>query len=286
MSCIYTTQPSDPNISGPVTPSRHLKGNSNNDLPTPVDGLSPLGHLGPTSFSALFQEAESSLARAKMSSHATPDIFVRDRGILLCTEGLQLSEFQMVRAIQVLQHLPPDERTALALFRKNVNPNDGWIRAAGEKLLVSTWQAFGSYLSESKLREMAEIISSNTNQPLIEVEESNDAAAWLETFSGRHLRWESLAIIFAYLVLGALASSLPGKESRNLLLASKECCSFCISLANSNKHANILLVYALYKRSIIEACINGEASKLTHTIGHRPWQPHGSPSARNVYLLT
>lgn len=155
---------------------------------------------------------------------------------------------------------------------------------AGEELIVTPWKAFGSYLSDRgqlpKLREMAELISSNTNRSLIEIEQPTDPSAWLETFSGRNLGWESLAIIFIYLMLGAVASSLPREESRNLLLAYKECCSSCILWASSSGSANILLVYALYKRFMMEACIYGKASKSIHITAHGPaTQSHPNPDA-------
>jgi len=271
VSCVYAVTKSSslasyPEIERFAKASRQSEIDHESVVPSPgtLEGLSSAGYLGRTSFPAFFQEAQSNLTSAESLSVNAPGFLstggCTENGVMPSVKG-NLAETQVLRAIEVLQTLPTDERTALALFRQNLNPNDGWIRMAGENSIISTWKAFGSYLSENRLREMAEIIFSNTHRPFIELEESSDLGMWFETFSGHNLRWESLAIIFAYLVLGATASSLPGEESRNLLLASKECCSLCISWADGSTNANVLLVYALYKRSIIEACISGEASK-------------------------
>lgn len=89
---------------------------------------------------------------------------------------------------------------ALALFLKHTNPNDGWIREAARRMVVSTMETFRRELRSRRaadLEKMAHLISANTARPWTDDDEP-DGAKWLASFTGPNLRWDSLGILFTY----------------------------------------------------------------------------------------
>jgi hypothetical protein len=106
--------------------------------------------------------------------------------------------------VKVLSRIP-DQATCNTLFSRHVNPNDGWIRLAGERLSVSIFESFGSYLQTKRVNDMedvAHLICENTSSFL---REESEPVKWISSFAGRNLRWESLGILFTYWSFGAIS---------------------------------------------------------------------------------
>jgi hypothetical protein len=163
-------------------------------------------------------------------------------------------------AIRVLQAIP--EKPTIPLFRSHINPNDEWMRGVGKRLIISTWETFGAYLRDrgnvAKLRELGSMICINTRRSL--KEDQDDPSAWIESFSGPNLRWEAVGMMFLYIALGEFSASTSADSSK-LIGHYTEYCSSCITLANMGGSSGSLMLFLLYKRSVLHACMHGETSK-------------------------
>jgi hypothetical protein len=230
----------------------------------------PLGFFGPTSFSAAYLETESSLAvqspsiasETFASSQITPSDESPPPSLAEIQDMTNRDQAATHLAIKILQAIPTIEKTAASFFRTNINPNDEWMRIIGEKLVASTWETFGPYLRDrtniAKLRELGGMICINTRRIL--KEDQQDPLAWIESFSGPNLRWEAVGTIFLYAALGELPVSA-GADSRRRLGHYTEYCSSCITLANMGGSCSSLMLFLLYRRSVLHAGMHGETSK-------------------------
>lgn len=231
----------------------------------------PLGFFGPTSFSAAYSETETSLTMHKppdttdqiSSSEATLGDEMTPPSMTEIHDMAGRDQTATHIALRILQAIPMPETAAAARFPVHVNPNDAWMMMIGKKLVTSTWETFGTYLRDrttnlAKLRELSGTICINTRRILKEDQE--DASAWLESFSGLKLRWEAVGIMFLYAALGELHAS-SGADSKRLISHYTEYCSSCITLANMGGSSSSLMLFLLYKRSVLHACMHGDTSK-------------------------
>ncbi|KKY33273.1 putative fungal specific transcription [Diaporthe ampelina] len=197
------------------------------------------------------------------------------------TTAIVLSPRSLEASLNVLSRIPTQE-VALSLFAKHTNPNDGWVRLAAKRVIESLVSVFGRTLRSRKprdLEEMARLLSSNTARQLTEDEPDSDA--WLSSFSGRNMRWESLGILFTYWALGELADQPHRPELRKsdknpaqLTLVYREAAQICIELCKGCA-PNSLLLYLTYKVAILESMNAGDAAPSF-------WRLHGE----NIALLT
>ncbi|KAF5606485.1 general amidase [Fusarium subglutinans] len=110
-------------------------------------------------------------------------------------------------AVKVLQALP--EKPLMYRSKPRVGLDEDWLASIGDRLLTSTWETFGSYLSDrentAKLREMGSRICINTRKTLRE--DQDDPSTWIESFSGANLRWEAVGVMFLYTALKSVLLS-------------------------------------------------------------------------------
>lgn len=227
---------------------------------------SPPGYLGPTSFFPVFEEARTHLQAplAEAEPPASPAEAAEDE---VPSSSPEIPKEAWSPRVKLLACIPSRE-TSEALFKRHVNPMDGWIRGARPRLADSLWETFGSCLSSRRaadLRAMAAVLSTNTKKPL--VEDSIHAEEWLRSFTGAQMRWESLGILFSYWAVGALA--LPEQaiggvagitDSRQQMIYYKKCVSQCVALAREMGTANTLQVYLCLRNQLLESTISGDAS--------------------------
>lgn len=158
-------------------------------------------------------------------------------------QQVALSPRTLETCLAVLRRIPGED-VALSLFLKHRNPNDGWIRLAARRLVVSLHAAFGRELRSRRpadLEAMAHVISANTAQPLGEDSfqdeddgdpgeaaepepeqepepglrgrgegqrqrpRPSDSERWMASFSGRRMRWEGIGVLFTYWGFAGLA---------------------------------------------------------------------------------
>lgn len=246
------------------------------------------GYLGFTSFSAVYQETQNSLSLVKGPLMGIDSVLTTSPPVLAVENGdaptttIVLSPRSLEAGLLVLNRIPTED-VALPLFEKHMNPNDGWMRLAAKRVIESLISVFGRTLRSRKprdLEELAQLLSSNTAKQWKEDEVESEA--WLSSFSGRNMRWESLGILFTYWALAALADQPHRPELRRpsdkkpaqLTLVYKETAQICIELCKGCT-PNSLLLYLSYKAAILESMIAGDAAPSF-------WRPHGE----NVALLT
>lgn len=194
-----------------------------------------------------------------------------------------LSPRSLEASLIVLNRIPTED-VALPLFEKHTNPNDGWIRLAAKRVIESLISVFGRTLRSRRpkdLEDLAHLISLNTAKQW--TEDETDSDAWLSSFSGRNMRWESLGILFTYWALAALADQPHRLELRKsdkrpaqLTLVYKEAAELCIDLCKGCA-PNSLLLYLTYKAAILESMIAGDAAPSF-------WRLHGQNVALVTYL--
>lgn len=231
----------------------------------------PMGFFGPTSFSAAYSETETSLAvhnplttaEQMMSSEATLGDETTPPSLAEIHDMAGRDQSATHIALRILQAIPMPLNEPRAQFSVHVNPIDEWMMIIGKRLLASTWETFDTYLRDrttnlAKLREMSGAICINTRRVL--KEDHENGLEWLESFSGPKLRWEAVGIMFLYAALGELQTS-SGADSRRLIGRYTEYCSSCITLANMGGSSGSLMLFLLYKRSVLHACMHGDTSK-------------------------
>lgn len=195
-----------------------------------------------------------------------------------------LSPRALETSLIVLNRIPVEE-DALSLFEKHTNPNDGWMRLAAKRAVEDLFSVFGRTLRSRKpkdLEEMARLLSSNTAKPF--PDDELDSEAWVSSFCGPNMRWESLGILFAYWALGALADRphrpelLRNPDQRHAPMTAmyKETADICAQLCRGCT-PNSLLLYSMYKASIIESMLAGDAAPSF-------WRLHGENIALVTYL--
>jgi len=103
--------------------------------------------------------------------------------------------------------------------------------------------------------------------------EEDDPVVWINSFSGQNLRWEAIGVLFTYWAFGAISSPEDDpiffddkgnkRDRRQYMIELKECASSCIALCNHVERRNPLVVYLLYKHSLLESIISGDTSKFS-----------------------
>lgn len=206
------------------------------------------------------------------------------QNVVTGTTTLVLSPRSLETSLIVLNRIPVEE-DAISIFEKHTNPNDGWMRLAAKRVLESLISVFGRTLRSRKtkdLEEMAHLLSSNSAKPL--PDDELDSEAWISSFCGPNLRWECLGILFTYWALGALADHPhrpemlrnPDQRHAPITAVYKESADICAQLCRGCP-PNSLLLYSMYKASILESMIAGDAAPSF-------WRLHGENIALVTYL--
>ncbi|KAF4456672.1 hypothetical protein F53441_1228 [Fusarium austroafricanum] len=235
----------------------------------PDDGLwsspaarAPQGFFGPTSFPAAYLETEANLAAQDPSvinqeAPHSPQISTPPSGAEI-QNMVNMDQGASQLAVRILQALP--DKSHVRPNSAHINLDDEWLGSIGETLITSTWNAFGSYLSDkrnaSRLREMGSKICINTRKTL--KEDQDDPVAWVESFSGANLRWETVGVIFLYAALDGPSATSSGKP--DTIRQYTDYCSSCITLASMGGSSGTLMLYLMYKRSMLHAWMHGETS--------------------------
>ena len=238
------------------------------------------GFLGPTSFSAVYFEAESSLASFQGQgthvpsgsssthhpttthrSHTPRETHGPSPALPPTTDTRVLRD-----AIEALE-LIPDRETGIALFRRHINPFDGWNRKAAGRILFTLYDALDSV----SLQELAQLLIRNGQTPLNE--NIDDMNEWIGSFTGPNLRWEGLGIVFCYWAFGSFNYRGPkdihdtlnglwqnGLRRRSRVAKFKEGAAACLKLADPLRNVNMLMIYLQFRHCILESTISGDAS--------------------------
>ncbi|KAF5622012.1 hypothetical protein F25303_12195 [Fusarium sp. NRRL 25303] len=258
----------------------------------PDDGLwsspaarPPQGFFGPTSFPAAYQETEASLAAqgpavAVVDMPSSPTISAPP-SVAEIQSIVDMDQGASQLAVRVLQALP--EKTSMYRSKPKASLDEDWLASIGDRLLTSTWEAFGSHLSDrantTKLREMGSRICINTRKTLRE--DQDDPTAWIQSFSGENLRWETVGVIFLYTALSELTAA-SNEESKRIIRQCTEYCASCITLANMGGSSGTLMLFLMYKRSVLHAWMHGETIAMLTFSGLHDNRAKSAPHMSSV----
>ncbi|KAJ6442613.1 fungal specific transcription factor [Purpureocillium lavendulum] len=237
------------------------------------------GFLGATSFSAVLQEAQSSLTSAPGEPMGPTDAHGEPGS------RLSLDDRSYDTALRVLRGIPSEE-TCRVLLKRNVNPNEGWSRTATGWLLDSLWTTFGPLLREGTpkaLTQMALKLTHNSFRPLRE--DYTDAREWFASFSGPSMRWECIGILFTSWALGAKASQqspfgeddMSGDDTKRLLCKYKDYGWGCLEITRNMASANTLMQHLICRQAIVESIVTGDNSP-------QHWRLHGESTSMATFL--
>ena len=223
------------------------------------------GFLGATSYPGVFNEAKDTLSRLGGFQDDSP---TREAAqVDGAGEAVRLPPLREL-AIQVLRGLA--SVTSIDEVRPWNYSHDSWARTGALAVLKHLRSEYRHYLDElatdQELEEFAVMISQNTVLPFSD--HVSDAGSWMRQFTSRHLRWESLGLLFAFCYafndagrpirrgddVDGPAAFLKGRESANTLLAG------CVSLAQHFSAANSVLLRLCILRTTNESKISGDAS--------------------------
>lgn len=237
--------------------------------------------LGPTSFSAVFTENLSKL-EPKQNAHVS---VVSNRSESLTSLSDQRDQDDSFNydvlhlGVEILSQIP-DETTCKTLFKRNVLPGNAWVTPAAKYTMQRLFDTFGKDLamsSGSGLHELARLICTNT-ATAPEGDDDDDPIRWMDSFSGRRLRWEALGMLFTYWAFGAMStpdseaisSAYEGNstDARQLMLDMKHCAWACASMCNYIDSVNVAVVSLLYRHTLLESIVSGDAS------GSFSWSRH------------
>ncbi|KAL1878136.1 hypothetical protein VTK73DRAFT_8016 [Phialemonium thermophilum] len=246
------------------------------------------GYLGPTSFSAVFHDTQSSLAHGRanvvpsISTSASGHTGIDSASALSPSPGSPVDTDSRLpdlgpatsdtAVIDLLRQIP-DKETAEALFRRRITTNE-WFRPAVERLMSSLYGSFGPLLARqdatAELHDLARLLTKNSSRPFREfVEEPHE---WMETFTGLNMRWEGLALLFVIWGFGSIASGGQevGQGLRSVWIHEKHCfrrarkyadCALAsLARAKVPRNANTLLLYSYLCTQLLESSIVGDAS--------------------------
>ncbi|KAK2023339.1 hypothetical protein LX32DRAFT_628162 [Colletotrichum zoysiae] len=231
------------------------------------------GHLGFTSWSDVYKEVGNGLTshgseaeRGAQANGSGPPLWKDDTTLAEDAQTLQM-------CLNILRHVP-QHHEARALFDPYSDPHNAFIHPVSSRALDSLYETFGRYLGpardDAQLSELARILCCNSARPFSEHEP--DGEAWMAQFTGRHMRWEMLGILFVTWEMKARSRQLGHTEVGRMGYGQKskfrKCILDCISLARqATATGNSLLLYLYLRRTIIESIVDGDTSLSTWMTG-------------------
>ena len=269
--CVYAPQRRSTRAaaSPPPTPRLQPAGagvkRSTPPVPEPPPREVVPGYLGATNFTVVIQEMQ--------------DQFYSTQGRVIAPDGKDPRHEALYRAgsdkgildsaMSILSNIP-DKASSYLLFRMCNTLNNGWLQIAADRLLDSFWDTLGPSLesgSTQALLDVANLLFENTSHPLKENE--TDPKEWFDAFSGQNMRWESLGMLFVYCSFGARclpdADPIIGHgmmdDAKRLRMQTefKERAWACVQLARHQNSCNTLVLWVLWKHSLVESTVSGDA---------------------------
>jgi hypothetical protein len=242
---------------------------------------SPSVFFGPTSFSAVFHENQGDLVSAMPAGEddLSMEAASRPDGRM---ENAALDEHFVRLGTKVLSRLPDQQSCDLLLKRRfERSDNDAWFKPATQMCADLLWSTFGEQLVGPKtmagLETVARILCQNATTPMEEPEDPEDAEEWIQSFSGPHLRWESLGLILACCCYGAMSSGDDAvfmgtngrqKAKKDFIRDTKEIISICVTLCSHTESVNPVIVALLYNNALLLSVLGpgGDTSKLKRAL--------------------
>lgn len=247
-------------------------------MPTPdADnraGDEPAGYLGPTSYSAIFHENELGATQEDFSEQTTNAIYSEyDIGKPAARGKCNLEAQEHIdQGVRILQRFP-DKLLCDRLIERYFEVCDVMLP---EPLIYhvtrSIWSTYGTYLKEPRSTEQLSIMSGDLcKTAMTPVSSSSSTEEWMESVSGRRLRWEMLGNIFSVLGLSVMtmsdwdplfATMNNGSpyNKRDYGGKMRECAEACLALCNDVDAVNEFVVGLMSSAYALQSFYEGDAS--------------------------
>lgn len=205
----------------------------------------------------------------KHQMNTSPTLTLQDHGV---SALMGINDEDLNVALDALASLPSPEAERV-LAKPHINPFNGWIPLSTTKLLIelrTTYPyAFQQGRHRGHLAGLALIIFSNTAQVFSDSRQ-HQLDEWSKSFSGPKLRWETIGLLFSSWAFGALQNKEDIDQYRPRVLASKffDIMKSCIKFSQAVKANNVLLLYLVYRASIISSILYGPNSKDTQMLSY------------------
>lgn len=174
------------------------------DTERPID-VTPNGYLGPTSYSAIFHENQLGASQEDFSEETTNAIYSEYDLAKLAAGGKCNLEAQehIDQGIRILQRFP-DKVLCDALIERYFEVCDVMLpEPLIYHVIKSIWTTYGTYLKEPRRKEDIAVISRDLCKTAMNpLGSSSSTEEWMDSVSGRRLRWEILGNLFSVLGLG------------------------------------------------------------------------------------
>ncbi|KAL6720316.1 hypothetical protein ACLMJK_002237 [Lecanora helva] len=239
-------------------------------------GDQPMGHLGPTSYSAVLRENNLGDSTEDFTHHTTNSILQEyDIAKPSSNERCDLEAQEHVdQGVRILNRFP-DKALCRRLIDRYFHVCDVILpEQIVDHVHTSIWSTHHEVLSapnetrHEKLLMMSRALCKTAMKPL---SPSSNNKEWIESFSGKNLRWEILGNLFALFGLSAMSMSdwdplfcstagdAPSHSKRQYGGAMRECAEACLALCNDVDAVNefvVSLMAAIYSlQSIYEGDI-------------------------------
>lgn len=238
-------------------------------IPTESNSVSghKWGYLGVTSYNAIFEEARNSLSLLSASDPGPSRASSGANTSLTVYQDLPLPS--RVMCLYVLQSLPDQ------LFKSEGQPEDfthmahDWYDLAVDRIAISLQNLLihAREQGEKGFESLAEEICRNSTRPLRE--NAFTLEEWLVQFCDANLRWESVALVWAYasnalsdVVHSSYCRRYDWLSSRCSAETSRVCLGYCIDLSSRISEHNVLLLDICRRYTTLESTICGETSKF------------------------
>ncbi|KAK9423703.1 putative Zn(2)-C6 fungal-type domain-containing protein [Seiridium unicorne] len=212
----------------------------------PSSSATSVGYLGSTSFKPVFEETQLTLSLLGAIESSSDDQDQQEATIL----GTRSTAIQEL-CLSVLRKVPVPA-DGFKSFRTSVSPREVWQNRAAAFFLRGLYTTWGNYLtadrSDASLEKMAQVLCSNTHQQVSD--DIVEPDRWLEQFTGPHLRWETLGLLFYF-----------WRASNDFTPQAREPMGLCIRICREfTVYPTIWLQYLYDRRSALDSKYSGDAS--------------------------
>ncbi|KAL3427153.1 hypothetical protein PVAG01_00662 [Phlyctema vagabunda] len=236
-------------------------------------------YYGPTSFTAVFSEAKDNFAGKLLdigdADRSHPATWPFDAQPLWGRNRAGAPTVRANETIKVLYNIPPldicDKLLMTFDSAHNVTMHEVLIQYALKRL----WSTFGEQLAEPRTPEklilIVDALLQNEENPL--PPPPSDGYAWLDTFTGSNLRYESLGLLFC--LFGIACYSLQDwdpvlkaawnkdRDRRQTAWRMLECADTCLKMCECTDTINEIFVALLLNIMSLESrCAGDESFKL------------------------
>ena len=237
-------------------------------------------YLGPTSYSAVFHENDLGPTCEDFSEQTAPTIHSEYGLAKPVNRGkCNLESHEHVnQGIRILQRFP-DKTLCNRLLERYFDVCDVLLpEPLIYHLTESIWTTYGSYLKEPRQNDQLSKISRELcATAMIPLSTASSTEEWIESVSGRRLRWEMLGNLFSIFGLSvmtmldwdplfAATDNNNPYNRREYGAKMRECTEACLALCNDVDAVNEFVVTSMASAYVLQSVYEGDASKSTNSL--------------------